>query len=424
LSYDKCRGRKVAIVGQGYVGLPLAMRCVEVGYSVWGIDISPSRLSDLKAGKSYVEYISDKILQKALTTGRYNPSGNYEDINGFDECVITVPTPIKDRAPDLSFVIDACRSIGDKVKKGALVILESTTYPGTTRNLVKPIVEESSGLKAGSDFYLGYSPERIDPGNKVFSLENTPKIVSGYDESSADLVEEFYLTITKKVVRTQSMEEAELAKLIENTFRHVNIALINELAMFSAQLDINVWNAIKAASTKPFGYMPFYPGPGVGGHCLPVDPVYLSWRIKTELGYDFKFVDLANEINNHMPEYIVRRISNRLNKFAKSINGSKLIVFGLSYKPNTGDARESPALEIVKELIKLGAKVLAVDPYVKDTPGGFEIKRNIDNVNLRDFDLSIILVNHDLFDLNEIAASSNYIFDTRNCIRGDNVEYL
>lgn len=319
---------KLAVIGQGYVGLPLAMQAVDRGYEVAGIDLDEGRVQALRDGRSYVEDISNSQVAEALSRGVYTPSTSIDRAAGFDVAVITVPTPLSEGLPDLSFIEEAGRELAPHIRPGAMVILESTTYPGTTEEVLAPILEAGSALRAGSDFRLGYSPERIDPGNPKFGLINTPKVVSGVDDASLDGVRTFYDSLIDHTVPVSSCKVAELTKLLENTFRHVNIALVNELAMFSHDLGINVWEAIEASSTKPFGFMPFSPGPGVGGHCLPIDPSYLSWRVKRQLGTSFRFVELANDVNEHMPDYVVRRarhslttVGNRLRAVASCCSG-------------------------------------------------------------------------------------------------------
>ena len=352
------------IVGQGYVGLPVSMRAVEVGFDVVGLEASPERAAALQAGSSYVADVPDDQLRTALRAG-YQPVGDPGDVGPFDVAVITVPTPLRDGAPDLSYVEDAAASLARRLRAGALVVLESTTYPGTTDELVRPLLEQGSGLKAG-EFFLGYSPERIDPGNARWGFVNTPKVVSGIDEPSRRCVEAFYGALVDKVVPVGSTAEAELVKLLENTFRHVNIALVNELAMFADSLGIDIWGAIDAASSKPFGYMRFTPGPGVGGHCLPIDPSYLSWRVKRRLGQTFRFVELANDVNEHMPDYVVTRSMSLLNRHRKALNGSRVLVLGLSYKAGTSDWRESPSIAVVERLLAMGADVRACEPYIPE----------------------------------------------------------
>jgi UDP-N-acetyl-D-glucosamine dehydrogenase len=346
------RAAKVAVLGQGYVGLVVAMRASEAGFDVVGLEIDGDRVAELRAGRSYVEDVPDEVLQAALDRG-YVPTDDPARLAGFDVAVISVPTPLHERLPDLSYVETAGRLVGTHLPPGALVILESTTYPGTTEELLRPLLEEVSGLRAGDDFLLGYSPERIDPGNPAFGLHNTPKVVAGIDQASGDAVETFFGAFVAETVRVPGCGEAELTKVLENTFRHVNIALVNEIAMFAHDLRIDVNAVIAAAATKPFGFMPFRPGPGVGGHCLPIDPTYLSWRVRTSLGENFRFIELANDINDHMPNYVVRRIAATLNEDRKSVNGSLIVILGAAYKPNVGDTRETPATAVVEQLLGL-----------------------------------------------------------------------
>ncbi len=417
--------KKVVVVGQGYVGLPLAMAAVGVGYQVIGYDTSTQRIEMLQSGNSFIEDISNEQLQAALAQGRYVPTAVLSDCCDFDVAVITVPTPLKDRLPDLDFIESAALDIGTCLTRGALVILESTTYPGTTEELFKDLLEKSSGLSAGTDFKLGYSPERIDPGNPVWHFENTPKVVSGIDGPSLEAVDEFYSGLVEKTVRVSTTRVAELCKLLENTFRHVNIALVNELAMFASALDADVWEAINASSTKPFGFMRFTPGPGVGGHCLPVDPSYLSWKVQQSTGELFRFVNLANEVNEHMPKYTVQRVGEILNRDKKPVNGSRILVCGLAYKKNSSDFRESPSLVVCELLTSLGAEVRVADAWV---PEGAKVPWNRVPLNIEEMkaaDLVLILTDHDDVDYAEIRGNSKLIFDTRHCVAvGDNVEYL
>jgi UDP-N-acetyl-D-glucosamine dehydrogenase len=423
---DVAQPTKLVVVGQGYVGLPLAIRAVEQGFDVVGFDVDDAKVKRLEAGESTVEDVGDDRLQAALATGRYLPTTTVDDCADFSVTVISVPTPLRDGNPDLRFIEDAARAIGVHLRVGATVVLESTTYPGTTEELVAPILEERSGLVAGRDFHLGYSPERIDPGNSQWRLENTPKVVSGIDGASLAAVKGFYDQIVETTVPVSTPKEAELTKLLENTFRHVNIALVNELAMFANDLGIDVWEAIDAASTKPFGYMRFTPGPGVGGHCLPIDPSYLSWRVRRSLGQAFRFVELANDVNDHMPDYIVRRLLVTLNRRGLAVNGRRILLLGLSYKRNTGDARESPSQPIARQLLQLGAEVVAADPYVDASrlPAGV-VHVELDETVLRNADAVVFLVDHDAFDPALVARHAQYVLDTRHCLPpADNVEYL
>lgn len=414
--------QKVVVIGQGYVGLPVAMRAVEAGYSVIGLDIDERRVNALAKGESFVEDISHDMLRGALDTGRYTPTTSYELASAFDIAVISVPTPLRDSLPDLTFIEDAGRSLSTRLVRGSTVILESTTYPGTTEELLVPILEAGSGLKAGADFYVGYSPERIDPGNQRYNLKTTPKVVSGIDETSLGRVQGFFDTIVDQTVPVSGTREAELTKLLENTFRHVNIALVNELAMFANQLGVNVWESIDAASTKPFGFMKFTPGPGVGGHCLPVDPSYLSWQVRRELGQSFRFVELANDVNEHMPSYVVERTIDALNRNKKAVNGSKILVAGLSYKKNTGDIREAPSKHIIELLSQLGADVSAADPHVAAHQWPVSVTRvELSHVAIGDADLAILVTDHDEFDTSVFTNAVTPVLDTRNALSGSNI---
>jgi UDP-N-acetyl-D-glucosamine dehydrogenase len=416
---------RVVVVGQGYVGLPLAVRAVEQGFDVVGLDVDEERIKRIASGSSPVEDITDERLGAALATDRYRPSCDASDAADFDVAVISVPTPLREGMPDLSYIETAARTLGAHLRRGACVVLESTTYPGTTEELVGPLLEDASGLTAGADFHLGYSPERIDPGNAHWTFENTPKVVSGIDAASLAAVQGFYDRLIDSTVPVSSPKEAELTKLLENTFRHVNIALVNELAVFSHDLGINVWEAIDAASTKPFGYMRFTPGPGVGGHCLPIDPSYLSWRVRRSLGEAFRFVELANDVNEHMPAYVVRRLTEALNERRLPVNGQRILLLGLSYKRNTGDARESPSQPIASRLLELGADVVAADPHVSEA----HLPRGVRRVDLDAGELAaaaavVLLVDHDGFDLDLVQQTATYILDTRHCLTGPNVEHL
>jgi UDP-N-acetyl-D-glucosamine dehydrogenase len=420
------KSSKVLVIGQGYVGLPLAMRAVDAGHDVVGYEVDESRVKRLLAAETYVEDIPSAELAAALATGRYRPTLAAEDCAGFDVAVITVPTPLRDGAPDLSYIESAAATLGGHLRPGTTVILESTTYPGTTEELVAPILENGSGLVVGTDFFLGYSPERIDPGNPTWGLVNTPKVVSGIDEASLAAVQSFYDTIIERTVAVPGCKEAELTKLLENTFRHVNIALVNELAMFAGDLGIDIWESIDAASTKPFGFMRFTPGPGVGGHCLPIDPSYLSWRVRRALGQPFRFVELANDINDHMPDYVVRRITEALNRKRQAVNGSRILLLGLSYKANTGDDRESPAVVVAERLLGLGAAVRVADPHVVvDHVHGRVERVEVTPEELAAADAVVLLTDHDAFDLDAVRTHARYVLDTRRRVApGDGVEYL
>jgi nucleotide sugar dehydrogenase len=411
------RRAKVVVIGQGYVGLPIAIRATEIGFRVVGYDTSKVRIDALRRGDSYVGDVPNEVLGRALEDG-YVPTRDPLDLRGFDVAIITVPTPLRDGAPDLSFIEAAGRDIAPYLAPGSLVVLESTTYPGTTEELLRPILEQS-GLRAGADFHLGYSPERINPGDPQWSFVNTPKVVSGIDERSLAVVEAFYGSLVEKVVPVGSTAEAELVKLLENTFRHVNIALVNELTMFARDLNVDIWSAIDAAATKPFGFMKFTPGPGVGGHCLPIDPSYLAWRVERQLGHRFRFVELANDVNRDMPEYVVRRAQALLNQHRKAVNGARILLLGLAYKPGTSDWRESPALAVAGRLGALGAEVVAHDAHVPIGDGlGPAVARVDYSVDeLEAADLVVLLTDHPDLPYDEIAARAPLVLDTRGRMR-------
>ncbi len=414
---------RVVVVGQGYVGLALAMRAVEVGFDVVGFDQDEGRVKRLSAGDSYVEDVSDAVLSAALATGRYEPTDDAERCVGFDVAVVDVPTPLADGNPNLAHVEEAARILARHLRPGATVVLESTTYPGTTEELVAPILEEGSGLVAGQDFHLGYSPERIDPGNPRWSLVTIPKVVSGIDDASLHAVKTFFDRIVEQTVPVTGTRVAELTKLLENTFRHVNIALVNEIAMFAGDLGIDVWESIDAASTKPFGYMRFTPGPGVGGHCLPIDPSYLSWTVRRRLGRSFRFVELANDVNANMPDYVVRRLVHALNRMGKPVRGSRVLLMGLAYKRNTADARTSPGLTVAESLAELGADVTVADPHLRAENVPFVLV-DLTAETLAAADAVVIVTDHDGFDYDLVREHAPFVLDTRNRIAGPNVELL
>lgn len=414
---------KLVVIGQGYVGLPLALAAVEAGMDVVGFDVDRDKTKRLAAGSSPIEDIPDARLTQALATGRYEATDDPARLAGFDVAVIDVPTPLRDGVPHLEHVEHASALVARHLSDGATVILESTSYPGTTEELVCPILEDGSQLVAGRDFHLGYSPERIDPGNPDWHLENTPKVVSGIDEASLSAVQRFYDRIVERTVPVSGTREAELTKLLENTFRHVNIALVNELAMFAADLDIDVWGAIDAASTKPFGFLRFTPGPGVGGHCLPIDPSYLSWKVRRSLGQPFRFVELANDVNDHMPDYVVRRLMLSFNRRGLAVKGARVLLVGVAYKKNTGDARESPGPVIAQLLGELGADVKVADPHVDDDVVPYPVVE-LTADELDSADGVVIVTDHDAFDYAAIAAHARYVLDTRNRLTGANVERL
>ncbi|MEY2452872.1 MAG: UDP-N-acetyl-D-glucosamine dehydrogenase [Acidimicrobiaceae bacterium] len=416
---------KAVIVGQGYVGLPVAVHAAAAGFDVLGFDTDVRRVKRLNAGESIVDDVSDEDLRAALDSGRYRATHQADDLEGYDVAVISVPTPLRDGAPDMSHIEEAAATLGTHLKRGACVILESTTYPGTTEELVAPLLESASGLTVGHDFLLGYSPERIDPGNRVYTLRTTPKVVSGIDDESLSAVQSFYAAFVDVTVPVANTRVAELTKLLENTFRHVNIALVNEVAMFANDLGIDVWEVLAAANTKPFGYMRFTPGPGVGGHCLPIDPSYLSWRVRRSLGQPFRFVELANDINEHMPDYVLRRLVLAFNRRGLSVQGRRVLVLGMAYKKNTGDARESPALEVLRQLVSMGADVKVTDPYVEDRFVPTDVERvDCTPEEIAAADAIVLLVDHDAFDYDALTSAA-YVFDCQHrVVQGANVEYL
>ncbi|MEO6122950.1 MAG: nucleotide sugar dehydrogenase [Ilumatobacteraceae bacterium] len=412
------RTAKVVVVGQGYVGLPVAMRAVQVGFPVVGFEVSTARVEALRSGRSYVGDISDAEVASALVNG-YVPTTDPADLANFDIAVISVPTPLHEGLPDLSYIEQAGAALAAHLRPGACVILESTTYPGTTSELLAPVLEAGSGLKAG-DYGLGYSPERIDPGNATHTFVNTPKVTSGVDEASLLAVDTFFSALVDLTVPVGSPAEAEMVKLLENTFRHVNIALVNELAMFARELGVDVWRAVDAAATKPFGFMKFTPGPGVGGHCLPIDPSYLAWRVKQHLGHTFRFVELANDVNEHMPDYVHARVAAMLNKERRSVNGTEVLLLGLAYKKGTSDWRESPSVAVADSLAASGAIVRFCDPYiahVNTTQVPYPLVA-FGQVELSRADVVIVLVDHDEFDPIAIARDARLVFDTKNLMRG------
>jgi nucleotide sugar dehydrogenase len=415
----------VVVVGQGYVGLPLAMGALRAGYDVVGLDVDEERVNRLAAAESFIEDVGSEQIAAALESGRYRPTSNWSDAAGCEVYVITVPTPLRDGAPDLSYVERAAEGVARSLTPDATVVLESTTYPGTTDQLLLPILEEGSGLKAGVDFHLGYSPERIDPSNETWCLANTPKVVSGINDASLERVQGFYGSFIDTMVPVSSVRTAEMTKLLENTFRHVNIALVNEIASVARDLGVDIWEAIDAADSKPFGFMRFTPGPGVGGHCLPIDPSYLLWQVRQTSRNDIQMVSAANAINDHMPDYVVRRVQAGLNDRRLAVNGSNILVLGLAYKKNVGDIRESPAVVVVRELIRLGADVRAVEPYTEAAlmPAG-ATRVDLTAAELDRADVVVLLTDHDAFDYALIAETSSYVFDTRNRCRGPKVERL
>ena len=409
---------EAVIIGMGYVGLPLAREASAAGLSVIGLDVSPEVVDGLNQGRSHVDDLADCDVGEMVGRGFFATTDS-RYLRRAQTVVICVPTPLSsDGAPDLGPVRRAVASVAEHLQAGTLVILESTTYPGTTDEEIRPILE-SGGLTAGKDFFLAFSPERIDPGNRSFGPKNTPKVVGGHTVACADAAAGFYSRFVDTVVRTKGTREAEMAKLLENTYRHINIALVNEVARFCHDLGIDVWDVIAAASTKPFGFQAFRPGPGVGGHCIPIDPNYLSHRVRARLGYPFRFVELAQEINAAMPSYIARRIQDQLNLDGKPLRGSLVMLLGVTYKPNIADTRESPAIPLAKTLLQQGARLRFHDPLVKQFwAAGQDIPR-ADDVEeaLGEADICVLLQNHQAYDVDMMSAASRRFFDTRGVTR-------
>ena len=416
--------RQLVVLGLGYVGLPLVAEATRQGLSVVGFDVKTSIMDGLNAGVSHVDDLSDAEVA-ALVAAGFRATSDPSCLDAADVAVICVPTPLDDqKAPDLRAVRAAAATIRDHLRPGMLVVLESTTYPGTTDGPVREILQES-GLVAGVDFALAFSPERIDPGNPVWNLRNTPKVVGGLTPACTERAVNFYSQIVEKVIPTRSCREAEMAKLLENTYRHVNIALVNEMAVFSKELGVDLWEAIEAARTKPFGFAAFYPGPGVGGHCIPIDPNYLSHQVRT-LGYQFRFVELAQEISSRMPAYVVNRVQNLLNTHRKAVNGARVLLLGLTYKPDISDDRETPARDVVRHLRELGADVVGHDPHLSSFDvDGEAVRLDTDlDAALSSCDIAVLLQTHSAYDLEHVAATAPLVFDTRGKMTGPNVDRL
>jgi nucleotide sugar dehydrogenase len=410
------------VVGQGYVGLPLAQGIISAGVPTTGFDLNTATIDQLTNGVSHIDDLSDDDISMMLDAG-YRASADPQVLADADVIIICVPTPLTDAgAPDLRAIEGAARMIATNLTPGTLVVLESTTYPGTTNDVVLPILE-SSGLRLDRDFFLAFSPERIDPGNPLYGLRNTPKVVGGVSAASTERARAFYSRFIDTVVTTRSAREAETAKLLENTYRHINIALVNEMAKFCYDLGIDIWDVIHAASTKPFGFQAFYPGPGVGGHCIPIDPNYLSYEVQRRLGYPFRFVELAEEINSSMPAYVVSRVQDALNDRERALRGTQVLVLGVTYKADISDQRESSAIPVAKLLGAKGANIQFHDPHVKTWRlGEVELER-VPNLStaIAQADVVILLQAHTSYDLDAIAASSAIFFDTRGKAHGANV---
>ncbi len=410
---------KFGVVGLGYVGLPLLVEAARSGFEGVGIDLDQSKVDAINAGRNYIEDVDSAEFAKLAGEGRIRATSNWDVVSELDALSICVPTPLrKTKDPDISFIVSAVDQIAPRLRKGQVVILESTTYPGTTDELVLPEFEKQ-GLKAGEGFFLAFSPERVDPGNVKYNTRNTPKIIGGVTEACTRKATELYAKIFDRVIPVSSTRCAEMVKLLENTFRSVNIGLVNEVAVMCDKLKLDVWEVIEAAATKPFGFMPFFPGPGLGGHCIPIDPHYLAWKLRT-LNYTARFIELASEVNGSMPEFVVEKVTRGLNDDRKAVNGSKVLVIGVAYKPNVKDVRESPALDIITLLAELGAEVSYHDPFVPELHEG---AHRLDSVNLvpellEGADCVIIVTNHREIDYQKIVDHAGLVVDTRNAIRG------
>ena len=415
---NKSKERVLGVIGLGYVGLPLAMEFVRSGYKTIGFDIDKEKIEKLSSGESYIKHISEERVSQTLRSGLFEATSDFSRLAEVDAISICVPTPLDEhRMPELSFVVDSARVVSKNMKQGVLVILESTTYPGTTREVLLPIFEDG-GRVLDEDFYLAFSPEREDPGNKQYNTRNIPKVVGGVSAASTKDAVELYKTIFDSVVEVSTADIAEATKLLENTYRSVNIALANELKVIFDKMGIDVWEVIEAAKTKPFGYSPFYPGPGLGGHCIPIDPFYLSWKAK-EFGINTRFIELAGEINTAMPEYVIERTIDALNRYKKPLRGSNVLVVGIAYKKDIDDARESPGIRILELLIEWGANVSYYDPYILKISGFRQTDIMMKSVDLTKEILSrqdavIIATAHSSINYQELLESSSLIIDTRN----------
>ena len=409
------RTARIAVIGQGYVGLSLACAAADAGFSVTGIDTDAVRVKELADGQPVVAGVDEQVMRAALLTDRVTFSTSATAVAESHLVFVCVPTPLRDGTPDLSHIDGACGDVSSHLASGSLVVLESTSYPGTTEQRVRPALE-TSGMAAGRDFLLAYSPERIDPGNAEFTFRDVPRVVGGLNAESTGVAVLFYEQLVDKVMAVSSCRAAELAKLLENTFRHVNIALANEMAMLCHEVEIDVWEVVDAAATKPFGFMPFYPGPGVGGHCIPLDPTYLSWQMKRDAGHQFRVLEVAEDINTQMPAWVAGRIAEVLNDGCRSVKDARILVLGASYKPDVGDVRESPAVKIMDLLHRRGARVAFHDPYVGDvTLNGTTIHRTeLTNHVVSRADLVAVLTPHSAYDLDWVAEHAKLVFDARN----------
>ena len=412
----------IGVIGMGYVGLPLALEFCRAGFRVVGFDTDGKKVKKLNAGKSYISHISPKDIKSFVGAGLFSATSDFKRLAEADCIPICVPTPLNDqKEPDIGYVARTCKDIAKTLRKGQLIVLESTTYPGTTEELVLTLVSRESKLKVGRDFFIAYSPEREDPGNRSYPIEKIPKVVGGVTPDCLDVADSMYAKIFQRVIRVSSPRVAEMTKLLENIFRCVNIALVNEMKILGERMDIDIWEVIDAASTKPFGYMPFYPGPGLGGHCIPIDPFYLSWKAR-EFDFNTRFIELAGEVNSSIPYHVLRRIGEALNTKNKSIKGSRILVLGVAYKPDVDDMRESPAIKIIELLSAMDANVCYNDPHISKFPKlrkyNFDLKSiELTPKMLKSMDCAVIVTNHSAYDFGYIVKHSNMVIDTRNATR-------
>jgi UDP-N-acetyl-D-glucosamine dehydrogenase len=418
LAKIEAKTARIAIIGMGYVGLPLAVEFAHSGFDVTGVDVNPRKMAALNAGESYIPDISSQTLAPLVADGLLRGTTDYGVLRDVDAISICVPTPLgKSKDPDISYIVAATEEIGRYAHPGMLVVLESTTYPGTTEEIILPRMIDN-GMKVGTDFFLAFSPERVDPGNTQWVIRNTPKVMGGVTSACLEVALALYRNAVDRLVPVSSTQTAEMVKLLENTFRAVNIALVNEMAIMSDKLGVDVWEVIQAAASKPFGFMPFFPGPGVGGHCIPLDPHYLSWKLKT-LNYNARFIELAGEINSHMPDYVAGKVADSLNDDGKPVKGSRILVIGVAYKPDIDDVRESPALDVIRLLQEKGASVSYHDPFIPSL--GHE-KLDLESVDLAEglaaADCVVVITNHSAYDWPAIVAQTPLIVDTRHALHG------
>jgi UDP-N-acetyl-D-glucosamine dehydrogenase len=414
----KDKSIKLGVIGLGYVGLPLACEFAKEGVSVLGFDVDQEKIRLINDGKSYIIDVPEKEVEELVEKNLLSATSDFSRLKGADVISICVPTPLgKTKDPDMTYIEKALESIKPNLRKGQVIILESTTYPGTTEEVILPIMEET-GLKVGEDIFLAFSPERVDPGNEKYQTKNTPKVLGGVTDACTEIAAQVYELAIDSVVRVSSPCCAEMVKLLENTFRSVNIGMANEMALMCDKLGVNVWEVIEAAATKPFGFMPFFPGPGLGGHCIPIDPLYLSWKLKT-LNYDARFIGLASEVNENMPNYVVEKTMLFLNEEKKCLNNAKILVVGVAYKPDINDMRESPALEVIAKLQGLGAVIQYHDDYIPqiEIDGVGYSSSVLDAQILHKADIVIVLTNHKYLDLDVIVNKSKLVFDTRNSLK-------